>query len=166
MLVKILRFTNLYVAVLVALTCSLLLSGCDAVKSAVGIQQSKVWLEKINFKSTPNANDSSPVKIHVVIAYKEALAADIAKLSATDYFQKAIKLKADNGDDLDVFSIDVLPDSSNTLMITPNLSTGFVALMFARYTSPGDHRTNVGADYEIQVILDKKDLKVTPIKKG
>ena len=45
-------------------------------------------------------------------------------------------------------------------------SSGFVALMFARYESPGDHRTNVSADYEIQVDLAKNDLKVTPIKKG
>ena len=140
--------------------------GCEAVKSAVGIKQSKVWIEKINFKATANANDSSPIKIHVVIAYKDELAAEIAKLDADAYFKKAKKLKADAGDDLDVFSIDVVPDSSASLDITPSSSTGVVALMFARYTSPGDHRTNVGADYEIQVNLEKGDLKVTPIKKG
>jgi hypothetical protein len=38
--------------------------------------------------------------------------------------------------------------------------------MFARYDSPGDHRTNVSADYEIQVDLNKYDLKITTIKKG
>jgi hypothetical protein len=38
--------------------------------------------------------------------------------------------------------------------------------MFARYDSPGDHRTNVSADYEIQVDLNKNDLKITTIKKG
>ncbi len=152
--------------VLTVLTCSLLLCGCDAVKSAVGIQQSKVWLEKINFKAADNANNSSPVKIHIVIAYKEALATDLGKLTAFDYFKKADKLKADAGIDMDVFSIDIVPGSSNSLPIVPTHSTGFIALMFARYTSPGDHRTNVGADYEIQVDLGKNDLKVTPIKKG
>lgn len=142
------------------------LTGCDAVKSAVGIQQSKVWIEKINFRADGNANDSSPVKIHVVIAYKDALAADLGKLTALDYFKKADKLKADAGTDMDVFSIDIIPGYSSSLAITPSNSTGVVALMFARYTSPGDHRTNVGADYEIQVDLGKNDLKVTPIKKG
>lgn len=144
----------------------LLLPGCESVKAAIGIQQSKVWLEKVTFKANANANDSSPTKIHIVIAYKEDLAGEIGKLTATDYFKKAVKLKADAGDELDVFSIDVVPDSSASLDITPSRSTGVVALMFARYTSPGDHRTNVGADYEIQVILDKKDLKVVPVKKG
>ena len=67
---------------------------------------------------------------------------------------------------MDVFSIDIIPGYSSSLAITPSNSTGVVALMFARYTSPGDHRTNVGADYEIQVDLGKNDLKVTPIKKG
>jgi type VI secretion system protein len=141
-------------------------SGCESVKSAVGIKQSKVWIEKINFKSTANANDSSPIKIHVVVAYTENLATEIGKLDANAYFQKAKKLKSDAGDDLDVFSIDVVPDSSASLDIAPSHSTGVVALMFARYTSPGDHRTNVSADYEIQVDLDKNELKVTPIKKG
>ena len=144
----------------------LVLSGCDAVKSAVGIQQSKVWLEKVNFRAADNANDSSPVKIHIVIAYKEALATDLGKLTALDYFKKAEKLKSDAGIDMDVFAIDVVPGSIPSLEITPSNSTGFAALMFARYTTPGDHRTNVGADYEIQVDLGKKDLKVTPIKKG
>jgi len=144
----------------------LLLTGCESVKSAIGIQQSKVWLEKVTFKATANANDSSPTKIHIVIAYKEDLAGELGKLTATDYFKKAVKLKADAGDELDVFAIDVVPDSSASLDITPSRSTGVIALMFARYTSPGDHRTNVGADYEIQVLLDKKDLKVVPVKKG
>ncbi len=152
--------------ILFSAVTGIFLTGCESVKSAVGIKQSKVWIEKINFKSTANANDSSPVKIHVVIAYKEDLAAEIAKLNAKDYFEKAKKLKSDAGDDLDVFSIDVVPDSSVSLDIAPSSSTGVVALMFARYASPGDHRTNIGADYEIQVNLDKTDLKVTPIKKG
>jgi type VI secretion system VasD/TssJ family lipoprotein len=157
-----LKFSQIIFVVLVGIV----LMGCESVKSAVGIKQSKVWLEKINFKAAANANDSSPIKIHVVIAYKDELAAELTKLDANAYFQKAKKLKADAGDDLDVFSIDVVPDSSASLDITPSSSTGAIALMFARYTSPGDHRTNVSADYEIQVNLEKSDLKVTPIKKG
>ncbi|MBP9828756.1 MAG: hypothetical protein KBD04_01830 [Proteobacteria bacterium] len=157
-----LNFKNTFSAVILIT----LLMGCESIKSAVGIKQSKVWLEKINFKAAANANDSAPVKIHVVIAYKEDLAAEIAKLDANSYFQKAKKLKSDAGEDLDVFSIDIVPDSSTSLDIEPTHTTGVVALMFARYTSPGDHRTNVSADYEIQVDLDKNDLKITPIKKG
>jgi len=157
-----LNFKNIFCAVAVIA----LLMGCESIKSAVGIKQSKVWLEKINFKATANANDSAPVKIHVVIAYKEDLATTIGKLDANSYFQKAKKLKSDAGEDLDVFSVDIVPDSFSSLDITPTHTTGIVALMFARYTSPGDHRTNVSADYEIQVDLDKNDLRVTPIKKG
>ncbi len=161
MLIKIRKIITL-----TTFTCLLFLVGCDAVKSAVGIQQSKVWLEKVHFRAAENANNTSPVKIHIVIAYKEALAAEIGKLTAADYFKKADRLKADAGTDLDVFSTDVLAGSTKVLDITPSQSSGFVALMFARYESPGDHRTNVSADYEIQVDLAKNDLKVTPIKKG
>ena len=101
-----------------------------------------------------------------MIAYKDDLATKLTGMDASAYFQSAKKLKSDAGNDLDVFSIDVVPDSTASLDITPASSTGVIALMFARYTTPGDHRTNVSADYEIQVDLDKNDLKVTPTKKG
>ena len=57
-----LNFKNTFSAVILIT----LLMGCESIKSAVGIKQSKVWLEKINFKAAANANDSAPVKIHVV----------------------------------------------------------------------------------------------------
>lgn len=158
--------TRNFKKIMCAVTVSAFLISCESVKSAIGIKQSKVWLEKINFKSTANANDSAPVKIHVVIAYKEDLATELGKMDANTYFQKTKKLKSDAGEDLDVFSTDIVPDSSSSLDITPTNSSGIVALMFARYTSPGDHRTNISADYEIQVDLDKNDLRVTSIKKG
>ena len=144
----------------------LFFSGCESVKSAVGIKQSKVWIEKINFKAAANANNSAPIKVDVVIAYKDDLATEIGKLDANTYFQKAKKLKSDAGDDLDIFSIAILPDSSTSLDIAPSNSAGVVAFMFARYDSPGDHRANVSADYEIQVDLNKNDLKITTVKKG
>jgi hypothetical protein len=81
---------NFKIILFTAIT-GLFLSSCESVKSAVGIKQSKVWIEKINFKSTANANDSSPIKIHVVVAYTENLATEIGKLDANAYFQKAKK---------------------------------------------------------------------------
>jgi predicted component of type VI protein secretion system len=156
---------NFKIILFYAVAC-LFFSGCESVKSAVGIKQSKVWIEKINFKAAANANNSAPIKVDVVIAYKDELATEIGKLDANTYFQKVKKLKSDAGDDLDIFSIAVLPDSSASLDIAPSNSAGVVALMFARYDSPGDHRTNVSADYEIQVDLNKNDLKITTVKKG
>lgn len=145
---------------------SIFLTNCDSVKNIMGIKQSKVWLEKVNFRASANANDSSPVKVHIVIPYKEDLVAKLSKMDAATYFQKAKTLKFDVGEDLDVFSIDIVPDSYSSLDINPSNSSGLIALMFARYTSPGSHRINVSADYEIQVDLDKNDLKVTTMKKG
>lgn len=145
---------------------SVLLISCDSVKNVVGIKQSKVWLEKVNFRSTANTNDSGPVKVHIVIAYKDDLAATLSKMDADTYFQKAKTIKSDAGEDLDVFSTEIIPSSRSSLDITPSSSSGVVALMFARYISPGDHRANVSADYEIQVDLNKNDFKITTIKKG
>jgi type VI secretion system protein len=143
------------------------LISCDTVKSAVGIKPAKVWLEKITFRADDNMNDSSPVKVHVVIPYKDDLAGKLGGMDATTYFQQAAKLKSDAGDDLDVFSVDIVPGTTETVLeIAPKSSAGVIALMFARYSTPGDHRTNVSADYELKADMGKNDLKVTIIKKG
>lgn len=144
-----------------------LLVGCDTVKSAIGIKPAKVWLEKITFRADDNMNDNSPVKVHVVIPYKDDLAGKLGGMDAATYFQQAKKLKSDAGDDIDVFSTDIIPGTTETILeITPKSSTGVIALMFARYLTPGDHRTNVSADYELKADMGKNDLKVTIIKKG
>lgn len=141
-------------------------TGCDSVKSAIGLKQSKVWLQKANFTALPNANDSSPTRIHIVIAYTDNLAKDLLKLDAKTYFSKETKISTDAGSDLEIFKIDIIPDSKASLNITPSASNGVAALLFARYESKGDHRYNVGADYEIQVDLAKHKLTVTPVQKG
>lgn len=143
------------------------LNGCESVKSAIGIKPATVWLEKITFRADDNMNDNSPVKVHVIIPYKEELANKVSAMDAATYFQQAKKLKSDAGEDLDVFSVDIVPgDTEEILEITPKNSTGVIALMFARYSTPGDHRTNVSADYELQVDMGKNDLKVNVVKKG
>lgn len=152
---------------IISLVTFIILIGCDTVKNAIGIKPAKVWLEKITFRADESMNDNSPVKVHVVIPYKDDLAAKIGGMDAATYFQQAQKLKSDAGDDLDVFSVDVIPGTLETVLeITPKSSAGVIALMFARYLTPGDHRTNVSADYELKADMGKNDLKVTVIKKG
>ena len=112
-------------------------------------------------------NDDAPVTVHVVIPYKEELKKKLSAMDAATYFKQAKKLKSDAGDDLDVFSVDVVPGATDTVLeITPRSSLGLIALMFALYSTPGDHRTNVSADYELQVDMGSHDLKVNIIKKG
>ncbi len=131
-----------------------------------GIEQSKVWIEKVTLRSTADVNDNSPVKVHVVIAYTDDLAKSLKKMKAIDYFKQAGRLKADAGDDLDVFSIDLIPDMTETLEIKPSYENGKIALIFARYLNPGDHRQNIGEYYDIFVELDKSDFKITPTVKA
>ena len=52
---------NFKIILFYAVSC-LFFSGCESVKSAVGIKQSKVWLEKINFKAAANANNSTKME--------------------------------------------------------------------------------------------------------
>ena len=137
----------------------------SAVKSVVNMQPAKVWLEKVNFVASDNVNDSSPITVHIVIPYKPELLADLSKMDADTYFQKADQLKLDNVGQIDVFSWDIIRGQHlNDVSITPSKVTGEGVLVFARYSSPGPHRVAVADDREITIQLDKMDFKVIPVK--
>ncbi|MBY0281199.1 MAG: hypothetical protein K2W94_03475 [Alphaproteobacteria bacterium] len=150
---------------------SLILVGCSsdavvsALKSVVSLQPAKVWIEKVNFAASADVNDSSPVTVHIVIAYKPELLADLSKMDADVYFQKIEQIKLDNAGQIDVFSWDIIRGQHlNDVTITPSKVTGEGVLVFARYSSPGPHRVAIADDKEVTIQLDKLDFKVIPVK--
>ncbi len=151
--------------------CSIVLVGCgadavtSAIKSAISMQPAKVWLEKVHFKATDDVNDTSPVTVHIVVCYKPDLLADLVKMDADTYFQKADQIKTDNAGQIDVFSWDVIRGQRlNDQPITLSKVSGEGVLVFARYSSPGPHRIAVADDKEIIIQLEKLDFKVIPVK--
>jgi type VI secretion system protein len=137
----------------------------SAVKSALTFSPAKVWLQKISIRASDDMNDSSPVKIHVVIPYKEDLYKDLLKMNADTYFKRVDQLKHDNVDQLDIFSWDVIRNQRlNDLPITPTKCSGEGVIIFARYSSSGDHRKTVGTDQEIMIYLNRRDFLVSPLQ--
>lgn len=152
----------------IIMALGLILNGCEAitngVKSAFNLKPAKVWVEKINLKASDDLNDNSPVVVHVVIAYTPDLLKDLLKLDADTYFQKAQQIKDDNGENIDVFVKEVLPGRRVDMAIKPSKVTGEGAILFARYSSKGDHRVNIGADYEVIIEMGKNSFKAIPVK--
>lgn len=151
----------------------LLLAGCgnsadalvSAVKKGMNFERSKVWIEKISFRADDNMNDQSPVTVNVVVVYDAALLAEVVKLDAQAYFQKADQLKVDNNGKMDVFSFDIM--RGQRLLDQPiSLSrmSGEGAVVFARYASPGPHRALLNDESAVVVELNKDDFKIVPQK--
>lgn len=135
-----------------------------AFKAATNFQTAKVWLEKVQFKAADNVNDTSPVTVHIVIAYKPELLADLMKMDAETYFHKLPQIKSDYSGQIDVFEWDIIRGQRLEAPITPSRVSGEGAIVFARYGSPGEHRVAIADDHEVIIQLDKLDFKVIPVK--
>lgn len=148
--------------------CFLTACGTDAVvsafKSATTFQTAKVWLEKVHFKASDNVNDTSPVTVNIVIAYKPELLAELLKMEADTYFRKVEQLKNDYKGQMDIFAWDIIRGQRLEGVINPSRVSGEGVVVFARYSSPGAHRVAIADDREVIIQLDKLDFKVMPLK--
>lgn len=137
----------------------------SAFKKGMNFERSKVWIEKISFKADDNMNDQSPVTVHLIIAYDPAVLGELVKLDANSYFLKADQMKVDNNGKMEVFSFDILRGQRlNDQSINMSRMSGEGAVIFARYASPGPHRSVLGDESAVLVELNKDDFKVVPQK--
>lgn len=149
----------------------LLLTACgsdaiiSAIKSGLSLQRSKVWIERVSFRAADDMNNSSPVTVHVVVVYKPELLAELVKMDAYGYFQKADQLKIDNAGQMDVFTFDIIRGQRlNNQPISPSKMSGEGVLIFARYASPGPHRATLSEESAVMIELNKDDFRVQPLK--
>ncbi|RZI45903.1 hypothetical protein [Candidatus Finniella inopinata] len=155
--------------VLALLWVAFVLVGCgtdaifSAFKSLSSFSTAKVWLEKVKFKAADNVNDTSPVTIHIIIAYNPELLKELMKMDAETYFRKLPQLKSDYAGQYDIFEWDIIRGQRLEAPIVATRVSGEGAVVFARYSSPGNHRATVGEEHEIIIQLDKLDFKVIPV---
>lgn len=158
MVYRFLRFNFFSKRLLLPFLIFLLLSGCGI--KDMFFKKSKVWLTKIHFKASEQLNDDSPLTVDTVIVYSEDLLKTLLKMDADTYFSKVTQLKLDNASDIEVFSNDIVPGQDIIINISPSRIDGEAAIIFARYSSKGNHRLKTGEDSEITILLDKSDFKL------
>jgi len=134
--------------------------------SLSSFSKAKVWLEKVKFVASNDLNNNSPVLVHIVIAYKPELLADLTKMDSEKYFKQLPQTRSDNGDNIDIFEFDIIPGQTKESKIEPSKLSGEGVLVFARYESNGEHRAAIGPDAEVKIEMNKLDFKVSPIKPG
>lgn len=151
-------------ALLLSASCSSKSALGDAAKSAVTFSTAKVWLEKVSFKVASDMNNNAPVAVHVLVVYNPDILEKLSKLPADKYFEQQVQLRKDFAENVDFFTWELVPNQNlSDQEITPTRVSGLAAIVFARYSSPGDHRATLGEERHILIDLQKKDFSVTPI---
>jgi hypothetical protein len=147
------------------------LSGCDSlsdgigpifdgIKEALSFKQGNVWLQKIIFKASSDVNDSSPVSVHLVVAYTDELWTELKKMAARDYFQQNQTLANNYQKDIEILTFDIVKDERLEAPIHLKGTGAKGAVLFAHYSSDGVHRFIVGSATELNVLLNKTDFTI------
>jgi type VI secretion system protein len=148
------------------LLLSLLLSSCQFsqmlhdVKSAITLRPSKIWVEKVVFKAKEDINDSSPVKIHLIVIYKDDVLTQIGKMDAKSYFHSVDQIKTDYPGDIDIFEMDIVPGQNITAPVKLSRMDSVGGFVFAHYLTPGIHRKTIGDSQILHINLEKDDFKI------
>lgn len=157
---------------MIKVICALLLvavlsTGCSngSLQSILSFETAKVWLNKVSFRVADDVNDSSPVTLHILIPYKEDLLSDLSKMSAEEYFKRSEQIKNDNAGNLDIFAWDLIRSQKlDDEPVVPTKVSGVGIIVFARYSTPGDHRMSIADDEAVLIKLDKADFSIESMK--
>lgn len=143
--------------------------GCNeavvsAAKSVVSMTPAKVWIEKVQFSIDDTMNDNAPAAIHLIVVYKPELFDSLSKMPAEDYFSKLDQLKRDNPGMIDFFIWEAAPgQAKGEQNVVPTRVDGAGAIVFARYKTPGDHRSVLSGEKQLRIVLDKEDFHTEKI---
>jgi type VI secretion system protein len=147
-----------------ALLCVLLLSGCNAVGSAMGAvggwfkseprPVSVAW-RSLAVSATDDANQNSPVAVDIVFVSAPAVLEALLAMPAQRWFATRSDLRRSFPEAVSVISLEIVPRQS--VLIDPRqlaVHRALAVIVYADYVSPGDHRARLStqaAGYLLQM---------------
>ena len=122
-----------------------------------------VYLEHATIVGEIGMNGDTATALDVVLVYDPELLKQIVTLTANDYFLKKQQLMKDNPTLINAVGFEmvpgqVIPDAEITL----SKLNAEGAIVFANYTTPGDHRFILGRQQNILIRLGAQDFTITP----
>lgn len=133
--------------------------------SALKFEIAKVWLQNVRFKLDGEINNNSPVEVHVLFIDDEGLIKRLGEMDAHEYFANSEQILSDYRSSLEVFSQTIVPGQINDPLFTnPRNVLSKMCVIFAKFSTPGAHRYNVGSDRVIEVELGPLGFTVKTIR--
>ena len=134
----------------------LLSSGCS-------LWQNRVAFNDVVIETAADANDNTPVAVDIVAIADDALLPTVQSLSATQWFNAKSQLLRDSPDGLHVWSLELVPDSRFVTTSSPLHGVKAEAiLLFARYSSAGEHRLTLEKADSLHLLLMTDEAVLAP----
>lgn len=149
------------------LAAALMISGCGIAGklNPTGVLKKPV---RLDVHIDNHANNDSPIAVDLVSVNDKDLAKDLAKMTASDWFQKRDQIREDNPKAAEVSilkSWEWVPGQLIGTVQIPLKKKPRALLLFANYGTPGPHRAKIDPSNTQQVALNRDDLKVEPLAK-
>lgn len=151
-----------YRSVVVSLLAGILLAltGCSVAMKpvrAVGLAQKDLVLQ---VTIDPDANDASPVAVDVVAVESKKVAAQVTGLSAQQWFAQRTDLQRMKGKQISVHSWEWVPGEAIPVIHVPGTTGSDAVVLFARYSTKGEHRAALPAVGRVVLQLKAEDFAI------
>lgn len=142
----------------------ILLSGCAIPKKMARETRRIGGHFSMQVSIADDANQNQPIAVDMVLVKDDKLLKKLSEMPATAWFEKRDQLMRDFGPKVELVSWEWVPGqvvSAVELKINPAIIGGVI---FARYSTPGDHRAVLTSFGPSQLSLDKEDFSYQPRK--
>jgi type VI secretion system protein len=142
--------------------CSFIFSGCSAVMKPVRTVSHTTGDINLNVTIEPEVNDDSPIAVDVVVISDKDTLKQISSLTAQAWFQKRDTLLRMYPSKIQISSWEWIPDQKISRLKIPNTGVADGVLLFADYTSTGNHCSVLPRSGTIDLAFGLKDFKILP----
>lgn len=142
--------------------CSLVLLGCSAVMKPVRSASHTTGGINLNVTLDPEVNDNSPVAVDVVLVSDKGILKELSALTAQAWFEKRKTLLRMHPSEIHVSSWEWVPGQEVATLKIPRTGIADGVLLFANYTSTGDHSSVLPRNGTIDIAFGPKDFEILP----
>ena len=148
-----------------ALRCGMLLAAMLVMLwPAAGIAQdcASAGPRDVAIQSDAGSNGGVPVALDIVFVTDEAAWQELSQMAAAEYFERRAQLGTDFPGGVVTLAFEIVPGQQIEGVQTSWSCDAVGALVFANYSSAGDHRLSVGEAEAGTIFLGEDDLSWTP----
>jgi type VI secretion system protein len=142
--------------------CSFVLAGCSAVMKPVRSASHTTGEIRLHVTLDPEVNDNSPLAVDVVLVSDKTVLKELSALTAQTWFEKRTTLLRMHASEIHVTSWEWIPGQEVATLKVPRTGIADGVLLFANYTSTGDHSSTLPRNGTIDIAFGPKDFKILP----
>jgi type VI secretion system protein len=144
------------------LLCCSLLIGCSAVLKPARSVSHLTGETTVAPAIAQDANGNSPIAVDFVTVHGAALLKELSKLNAQAWYRQKTTLLRLHPADLTAYSWEWVPGEQVAAVKIPGTAVADGVLLFARYSSPGDHSALLPHCKTVAIEFGADDFKLLP----